>query len=423
MLEKMLSRIETYEILKKIDTDELIVFDTNVILNFYFVQDLKYLNKYLEYYKKNIWIPYHVFEEFNKKRTKKINGTRQIINSLLEFKTKQETNKSLKKFKDMPTDIGEEILVKIDKYLEGITEYIKYKKPTLLALDNQFGAFNYKDNDEYYKVIENNIFFNLGENYTQDELKKIENNAKDRFAKKIPPGYKDNSKNSNQFGDYIIWSQVMKKAKNDCKNIIFITDDKKEDWRKDGEWRKELIDEFKSKTDQTIKLMDFKEFIKYTTNNKYSDLDSLLFEISHGIYNEPITNYKYNEKFFYMDCIEKIFNERRLDVWYDDKSKECFELLEFRKKIESKMKNIYCGGIYRIRFEFSMDIYIRENSLMHILCTLHYHLGDNVNICVETSNEEGKFKQINLVNDGDCSKSYVEDMINIIIYMANKFVF
>ncbi len=72
MLEKMLSRIETYEILKKIDTDELIVFDTNVILNFYFVQDLKYLNKYLEYYKKNIWIPYHVFEEFNKKRTKKL---------------------------------------------------------------------------------------------------------------------------------------------------------------------------------------------------------------------------------------------------------------------------------------------------------------------------------------------------------------
>ena len=66
---------------------------------------------------------------------------------------------------------------------------------------------------------------------------------KKRYKNKIPPGFKDSTKNPStdyfykgveykrKFGDLILWKQIIEKAKDEnIKNVIFITDDEKEDW-------------------------------------------------------------------------------------------------------------------------------------------------------------------------------------------------
>ncbi len=70
--------------------------------------------------------------------------------------------------------------------------------------------------------------------------------------------YDKNKKNGNkEYGDYINWKEIIKKAKQDNKNILFITSEKKEDWFliKGGELvkpRPELITEFHNDTDKLI---------------------------------------------------------------------------------------------------------------------------------------------------------------------------
>ncbi|WP_353843444.1 PIN-like domain-containing protein [Mesorhizobium sp.] len=75
--------------------------------------------------------------------------------------------------------------------------------------------------------------------------------AERRYQNKIPPGYKDEGR----AGDYLIWAEMKEKAKAVAKPVLFLTDDKKEDWwaehmgKKIGP-RPELRQEFAAATDQ-----------------------------------------------------------------------------------------------------------------------------------------------------------------------------
>jgi hypothetical protein len=56
-----------------------------------------------------------------------------------------------------------------------------------------------------------------------------------RLDEGIPPGFKDNKKDSKlAVGDYLVWAQVLKEAGTRRCDVLIVTDDVKEDW-----WRKE----------------------------------------------------------------------------------------------------------------------------------------------------------------------------------------
>ena len=75
-----------------------------------------------------------------------------------------------------------------------------------------------------------------------------------RYKQKTPPGYKDNKKDgASKYGDLIAWVETYKYAAANCQNVIFVTDDVKEDWwerKDDGRilFREELVKEFTRKT-------------------------------------------------------------------------------------------------------------------------------------------------------------------------------
>lgn len=86
--------------------------------------------------------------------------------------------------------------------------------------------------------------------FSDAEKSAIETEGATRYANKIPPGYKDKGKtNGNQYGDLIMWKELLRFAKKTKCDIILVSNDDKEDWilkphNKTWGPRPELIKEF-----------------------------------------------------------------------------------------------------------------------------------------------------------------------------------
>lgn len=71
----------------------------------------------------------------------------------------------------------------------------------------------------------------IGTPYPPDKRAELEKEGKDRFARKIPPGYSDKGKTAgDEYGDLFIWKQLLDKAKESKTGIVFVADDNKPDW-------------------------------------------------------------------------------------------------------------------------------------------------------------------------------------------------
>jgi len=116
---------------------------------------------------------------------------------------------------------------------------------------------------------------------SEEELRTIKEEGKERYKKSIPPGYKDDKKkngsedDNNAYGDLIIWKQIIKYAKENQVGIIYVTHDQKEDW-----WnivkgktigpRFELRKEFQNETQQEFHMYSMNSFI--STYNKMNEV-------------------------------------------------------------------------------------------------------------------------------------------------------
>ena len=87
-------------------------------------------------------------------------------------------------------------------------------------------------------------------------LKQWTGEAAERYAKKIPPGFKDDNKQGDdKYSDYIIWREMIGASKAKSLPLLFLTDDRKEDWVsiRNGQYhgpRPELMQEFWKETGQ-----------------------------------------------------------------------------------------------------------------------------------------------------------------------------
>lgn len=89
--------------------------------------------------------------------------------------------------------------------------------------------------DEILDFMQSAFEGRTGLPYDETTLKSIASEGEKRFAEKVPPGYEDTKKDSagdlyRKYGDLIVWKQLIDKATAEQKPLIFVTDDKKEDW-------------------------------------------------------------------------------------------------------------------------------------------------------------------------------------------------
>lgn len=305
---------------EKIWQESIIVLDTNVLLNLYRYtketsdQILKLLNEY----KENLWMPHQVGLEYHYNRKSVILEQRGSNDKVCEAfekipeKVREFLNGDLSRYKKRhENDV--EFLVKEIKIL--IEEKVKDLKDTTQEDDLlKDDLIRFKINELYKDKV--------GDPYSEDDLKTIMADADDRFSKNIPPGYKDLKDKKgirfyngvqvqNKYGDYILWRQVLDYAKKNETSVIFLTDEKKEDWWYEAKGqtigpRIELLNEFSFHSKKSFYMFSSFGFIKVTGGLDQSAVsevkevsEAYKIELSNAENHEPTSVEKKNSPFVF----------------------------------------------------------------------------------------------------------------------------
>lgn len=243
----------------------IFVFDTNVLLNLYRYQTstCEELLSVLAQLSERIWIPHHVALEFQRNRLKVIAGQGKRfseIRNVIDI-SKTTLSKEIEKLRLHKRHA----LINPDPLINGfeaLTESFLSELDTLQQAQQTLTS-----PDPLKERIETLFNEKVGPAYTsQQDVDNLNKEAENRYKLKIPPGYKDEGKDKDgpdefihngiiykrKYGDYIVWSQLLKKAETYTpRKLIFITDDSKEDWWSQIDFegmkttgpRPELIDE------------------------------------------------------------------------------------------------------------------------------------------------------------------------------------
>ena len=203
--------------------ENIIVFDTNALLDIYRYSN-KNRNKFFEILSKvknDLYLPHQVGEEFFNNRVNviknKIDEEKKIIDN---FKKAFSAVENMLAYKD-----NKELLKKIQ---EKNNEIIK-----LIEKERGITSDHILKNDEVLDKILDIFDKKINEKLADEKLKEIREEGKKRFENKIPPGYKDTSKETagkDPYGDLIIWKEIMDISKSKNKNILFVSNDTKDDW-------------------------------------------------------------------------------------------------------------------------------------------------------------------------------------------------
>jgi hypothetical protein len=157
-----------------------------------------------------------------------------------------------------------ELIDPVSKGLEAIKDKLqekKQEKPDPMTGDAIFDAIT--------ELFDGKV----GTPYKPEEYKGIYKKGKERYEAQVPPGYMDKSNkpdDTEQYGDLLIWLQLLDHAKAKKRPIILVTDDAKEDWWREvrGEKlgpRPELVDEFIAETGgvKSFYMYSTEQFLKY----------------------------------------------------------------------------------------------------------------------------------------------------------------
>ncbi|MDU1912588.1 PIN-like domain-containing protein [Fusobacterium sp.] len=271
-----------------------IVFDTNILLDIYLYpeKDRKKIFNLLKRIeiKERLFMPYQVLFEFSKNRNKMIkklekykngigcedNKNGEVIDKIIKFS--QEGISKTEKITWNRIDLlgrdnldclnkNENIVKKLDTCFESYKEKIKViHKEVEEEIKDIFKGVEKEDisleNDpilkELFKIFENKI----GEECTAENYISIQMEGLKRITRNVPfPGSEDlKTKKDNEFGDFFIWKEI--KSIND--NVIFVSEEKKEDWIEKtipNTLKIALKEEHKEATSKEIYLIRFKDFI------------------------------------------------------------------------------------------------------------------------------------------------------------------
>lgn len=272
-----------YEDFKSIikDPKTVIVLDTNIILDLarYSLYTSKNILKIFNQCMGSIWIPNQVYEEYTKnkypvfgelkKRYSSFEKNLLEIINVSENNIKKNLNGSYKYF------AKDSLLDELSKKIEEFRDIIKSYK-------DRVGVEYDEITSDSPKIIEDIEHFindlrkreQVGEKIGFKEKLEIIKEGELRYRYKLPPGFMDCEKDGiEKFGDLFVWKEKLKlPSKNEVKNIIFITNDIKDDWwskDKSGnlEMRSELRDEFNEVNKKTyINFMPMSTFQKYASD-------------------------------------------------------------------------------------------------------------------------------------------------------------
>ncbi|WP_121609133.1 PIN domain-containing protein [Mesobacillus foraminis] len=241
--------------------DCLFVFDTNVLLNFFRTEEevRRKLLKALEKLKDRIFIPYQVAMEYHHRVQEEIHQQKKTYNNLKSMLKS--------KFDGIEKDVGSKYNRHVNLNLNNISAILQQSLNRIIdEIESQ--KKEHPNLDDTARKIAYLLENRVGKPYeTQEKLDELYKVGKWRFENNIPPGFGDLKEKKGQtrnhlgliyqdeYGDLLVWNQILKEAVDKKKNVIFITDDsQKADW-----W---LLDKAKNKIAPHPQLLQ--EFFKET---------------------------------------------------------------------------------------------------------------------------------------------------------------
>lgn len=238
----------------------LFVLDTNVLLNLYRYSEgtRSELVRILREFNDKLWIPHQVAQEFLDSRLQVIHEQKKRHADLRERLSTIEKN-----VKNEIEALHKGARFEPQKLLEDLRGAFSDLKDHLNERENSSPSeSNCPEDDEVWTVVEELFAGKVGDPYVDDKYKEIEEEGKRRKEHKVPPGYEDEGS-----GDLIIWLQIIDKAKNTDKPLLFITDDRKEDWwwKSHGKTvgpRPELVKEIKQEAGTYYYMYTATQFMK-----------------------------------------------------------------------------------------------------------------------------------------------------------------
>ncbi|NOU72528.1 hypothetical protein GC098_14010 [Paenibacillus sp. LMG 31458] len=262
--------------------EPVVVLDTNCLFDGYRFSSAtnQYIFDVLESANVNIKLPAQVLQEFEHGReTEKSkalarykDASKELLQNIKTFKTDMSGKLASYEKSDFPSvdnlsnrlmDLINSMRAEVNTYEQQIESEIQTNKEVL-------------DKDLPSILVRSlSSLGNVGIPFNISELIAIFEEGERRYKYKLPPGYGDIGKSKNgddlkrQYGDLLIWKEILKWASQLQKPFIFVTNDNKEDWwelekgsKRPLQARAELLQEFSSYNSNGIVFMNLSELVK-----------------------------------------------------------------------------------------------------------------------------------------------------------------
>ncbi len=258
--------------------DSIIAFDANALLNIYRYSENTRDNflKVLEHFKDRLWIPYQAAAEYHNNRIDVIKKTERDYAELKKQlgEHKHKIQQLFNGYKRHPHIDTKNMFTPIEKAFDEVSKVLDLKEKE---------HPEYLKEDKIFPAVSDLFDSKVGKAFSDSEHENIYKEGEERYSKKIPPGFADFKKKQNcekksLYGDFIIWKELIRKASDSSKTLIFVTDDRKEDWWniRNGETigpREELIKEFHDETGLRILIYNSDSFLRYAQDKMIIEIE------------------------------------------------------------------------------------------------------------------------------------------------------
>jgi hypothetical protein len=208
--------------------DCVFVFDTSALLNIYTYQPVTQNDvlDVLDAVKDRLWIPYQVADEYHAK-------LHEIISR--PFGPYDNTIQALSNFIEQLAQLGNGMPSADIAALVAILEEPIEQVRKAVESARQRHRETLKPDERKDKIAD--LFAErVGPRYSAERLAAVCQLGGLRYENEMPPGFRDkNKRGMEQFGDLVVWFQILDYAREQKRPIVLVTDDEKQDWwEKDG---------------------------------------------------------------------------------------------------------------------------------------------------------------------------------------------
>src|SRR6266496_257352 len=203
-------------------TSGIISVDANVLLDFYRVSDdtRRALSKLVKRVGNRFWVTHQAASEFLDNRLGVISGQARAYEEI--SKALDRIEGSFRASRSHPFLTGK-VLDDLSSLFVKVKGELDRRRADLEKLIH---------NDPILATIVDLCDGRIGDGLSADDLKTMKIDGEQRYKDRIPPGYLDERKpeGEDKFGDLILWSELIAKAKAEKKGVTLVTSERKDDW-------------------------------------------------------------------------------------------------------------------------------------------------------------------------------------------------